>query len=110
VSVSGLPKDVYPAIDEPGVGGSRSELAYLAIDEPGVGGSRSELAYPRPESKAFTATGGLSREVISHAVYQTVTGGRLPWEQTGPCGPGDAVPSCRTRAMDGWVVSRSGCS
>jgi hypothetical protein len=36
-------------------------LAAAPFEEPGVGGSRSELGYPAPESEAFTAHGGLSR-------------------------------------------------
>ena len=35
------------------------------FQEPGVGGSRSELGYPAPESEAFTAPGGLGRKTYA---------------------------------------------
>jgi hypothetical protein len=38
----------------------------LPIEEPGVGGSRSESAYPRFESEAFTAPGGLGHATFVH--------------------------------------------
>jgi len=39
------------------------------FQEPGVGGSRSELGYPAPESEAFTAPGGLGRKTYAESLY-----------------------------------------